>query len=73
MSLKVFKVDGEVNTDDLSPAKHAWSRPDIPFHALSMGETRFPGGIDTIRKFREQGHRVAFVADVVGTGSSRKS
>ncbi len=71
--LKAFKVDGEVNTDDLSPAKHAWSRPDIPFHALSMGETRFPGGIDTIRKFREQGHRVAFVADVVGTGSSRKS
>jgi aconitate hydratase 2/2-methylisocitrate dehydratase len=73
LSLKVFKVDGEVNTDDLSPAKYAWSRPDIPFHALSMGETRFPGGIDTIRKFRNEGHRVAFVADVVGTGSSRKS
>jgi len=71
--LKVFKVDGEVNTDDLSPAKYAWNRPDIPFHALSMGETRFPGGIDTIRKFRNEGHRVAFVADVVGTGSSRKS
>ena len=73
LSLKVFKVDGEVNTDDLSPAKYAWNRPDIPFHALSMGETRFPGGIDTIRKFRNEGHRVAFVADVVGTGSSRKS
>jgi aconitate hydratase 2/2-methylisocitrate dehydratase len=73
LSLKVFKVEGEVNTDDLSPAKHAWNRPDIPFHALSMGETRFPGGIDTIRKFRREGHRVAFVADVVGTGSSRKS
>ncbi len=73
LSFKVFKVDGEVNTDDLSPAKYAWNRPDIPFHALSMGETRFPGGIDTIRKFRNEGHRVAFVADVVGTGSSRKS
>ena len=73
LSLKVLKVDGEVNTDDLSSAKYAWNRPDIPFHALSMGETRFPGGIDTIRKFRNEGHRVAFVADVVGTGSSRKS
>jgi aconitate hydratase 2/2-methylisocitrate dehydratase len=73
LSLKVFKVEGEVNTDDLSPAKHAWNRPDIPFHALSMGETRFPGGVDTIRKFRREGHRVTFVADVVGTGSSRKS
>lgn len=73
LSLKVLKVDGEVNTDDLSPAKYAWNRPDIPFHALSMGETRFPGGIDTIRKFRNEGHRVAFTADVVGTGSSRKS
>jgi aconitate hydratase 2/2-methylisocitrate dehydratase len=71
--LKVFKVDGETNTDDLSPAKHAWSRPDIPLHALSMGETRFPGGIDTIKEFRQQGARVAFVGDVVGTGSSRKS
>ena len=71
--LKVFKVDGEVNTDDFSPAKHAWSRPDIPLHALSMGETRFPGGIETIKEFRAHGARVAFVGDVVGTGSSRKS
>ncbi len=71
--LKVFKVDGETNTDDLSPAKNAWSRPDIPLHALSMGETRFPGGVETIKRFREEGHRVAFVGDVVGTGSSRKS
>ena len=71
--LKVFKIDGETNTDDLSPAKNAWSRPDIPLHALSMGETRFPGGIETIKKFRSEGHRVAFVGDVVGTGSSRKS
>ncbi len=73
IKVKVYKVDGEINTDDLSPAKHAWSRPDIPLHALSMGETRFPGGIQVIRQFREEGYRVAFVGDVVGTGSSRKS
>lgn len=70
---KVYKVDGEVNTDDLSPASEAWSRPDIPLHALSMGIKRFPGGIDVIRKFREEGNEVIFVADVLGTGSSRKS
>jgi len=73
LQCKVFKVEGETNTDDLSPAKHAWSRPDIPLHALSMGEMRFPGGTDTIRRFREEGYRVVFVGDVVGTGSSRKS
>jgi len=71
--LKVFKVEGETNTDDFSLAKYAWSRPDIPLHALSMGETRFPGGIETIKKFRDDGYRVVFVGDVVGTGSSRKS
>lgn len=71
--LKVFKVDGETNTDDLSPAKHAWSRPDIPLHALSMGETRFPEGVESIKVFQHEGHRVVFVGDVVGTGSSRKS
>ncbi len=71
--LKVFKVDGEINTDDFSPAGDAPTRPDIPLHAQSMGEKRFPGGNDVMRKFREEGHRVAFVADVVGTGSSRKS
>ncbi len=71
--LKVYKVDGEINTDDFSPARYAWSRPDIPLHALSMGETRFPGGIEMIRKFREEGYKVAFVGDVIGTGSSRKS
>jgi len=54
---KVYKVDGEVNTDDLSPASEAWSRPDIPLHALSMGVKRFPGGIDTIKKFRAEGHK----------------
>jgi aconitate hydratase 2/2-methylisocitrate dehydratase len=73
MIFKVFKVDGEINTDDFSPAKQASTRPDIPLHALSMGEIRFPGGIETIRKFRNEGYRVAFVGDVVGTGSSRKS
>jgi aconitate hydratase 2/2-methylisocitrate dehydratase len=71
--LKVFKVDGEINTDDFSPAGHAPTRPDIPLHAQSMGQTRFPGGNDVIKKFRGEGHRVAFVGDVVGTGSSRKS
>ncbi|MCJ7680235.1 MAG: bifunctional aconitate hydratase 2/2-methylisocitrate dehydratase, partial [Candidatus Aminicenantes bacterium] len=73
ITVRVFKIEGETNTDDLSPAKHAWSRPDIPLHALSMGETRFPGGIETIAGFRDKGEVVAFVGDVVGTGSSRKS
>ncbi|MCK5879272.1 MAG: aconitate hydratase B, partial [Holophagae bacterium] len=72
-TVKVFKVKGETNTDDFSPAKDAWSRSDIPFHSLCMGESRFPEGLDTIRKFREEGFQVAFVGDVVGTGSSRKS
>jgi aconitate hydratase 2/2-methylisocitrate dehydratase len=72
-TVRVFKVDGETNTDDLSPAGDAWSRPDIPLHALSMGKTRFPGGIETIAGWRREGSRVAFVGDVVGTGSSRKS
>jgi aconitate hydratase 2/2-methylisocitrate dehydratase len=71
--LKVYKVDGEINTDDFSPAKHAATRPDIPLHALSMGETRFPAGIKTITGFRAAGQRTVFVGDVVGTGSSRKS
>jgi len=71
--LKVFKVDGEINTDDLSPAGHAPTRPDIPLHAQSMGQTRFPGGNGVMKAFRDEGHRVAFVGDVVGTGSSRKS
>ncbi len=73
ITVKVFKVEGEINTDDFSPAGDAWSRPDIPLHALAMGKTRFPGGIQEIAKWREEGHQVAFVGDVVGTGSSRKS
>jgi aconitate hydratase 2/2-methylisocitrate dehydratase len=71
--LRVFKVEGETNTDDLSPAGDAATRPDIPLHALAMGRARFPGGIDTIAEWRSAGHQVAFVGDVVGTGSSRKS
>jgi aconitate hydratase 2/2-methylisocitrate dehydratase len=73
IKVRVYKVDGETNTDDLSPAGDAWSRPDIPMHALSMGKSRFPGGFETIAQWRKQGHRIAFVGDVVGTGSSRKS
>jgi aconitate hydratase 2/2-methylisocitrate dehydratase len=71
--VKVFKVDGEINTDDLSPAGDAATRPDIPLHALAMGKTRFPGGLEAIAQFRRDGFQVAFVGDVVGTGSSRKS
>ena len=71
--LKVFKVDGEINTDDFSPAGDAPTRPDIPLHAQSMGQKRFPDGNGVMRQFRAEGHRVAFVGDVVGTGSSRKS
>jgi aconitate hydratase 2/2-methylisocitrate dehydratase len=73
VKVKVFKVEGEINTDDFSPAGDASTRPDIPLHALAMGKTRFPEGLKTIRKFREEGFQVAFVGDVVGTGSSRKS
>ena len=73
IKVKVFKVEGEINTDDFSPAGDAWSRPDIPLHALAMGKTRFKGGLETIAKFRKDGFQVAFVGDVVGTGSSRKS
>ena len=69
----VFKVDGEINTDDLSPAQDAPSRPDIPLHALSMLKKTFKDPIDTINKLEESGLPVAFVGDVVGTGSSRKS
>ena len=73
IKVKVFKVDGEINTDDFSPAGDASTRPDIPSHALAMGKTRFPGGITTIAEWRQAGARVAFAGDVVGTGSSRKS
>ncbi len=71
--LKVYKVDGEINTDDFSPASDASTRPDIPLHSLSMGQTMFPEGNKTIADWRKQGYTVAFAGDVVGTGSSRKS
>ena len=69
----VFRVDGEINTDDLSPAPDAPSRPDIPLHALSMLTKTFKDPIKTIEKLEESGLPVVFVGDVVGTGSSRKS
>jgi aconitate hydratase 2/2-methylisocitrate dehydratase len=73
ITVTVFKVAGETNTDDLSPAPHATTRPDIPLHALAILEARMPEGLETIAKFKEKGHPVAYVGDVVGTGSSRKS
>jgi aconitate hydratase 2 / 2-methylisocitrate dehydratase len=73
ITVTVFKVEGETNTDDLSPATHATTRPDIPLHATAMLETRMPGGLDLISKLKQKGHPVAYVGDVVGTGSSRKS
>lgn len=73
ITVTVFKVPGETNTDDLSPAPHATTRPDIPLHALAMLETRMPEGLDTLAKLKQKGHPVAYIGDVVGTGSSRKS
>ena len=79
----VFKVAGETNTDDFSPAPDAWSRPDIPLHALAMYKISrddlkadvegVKGPISTIEKLKSQGNPLLFVGDVVGTGSSRKS
>lgn len=69
----VFKVDGETNTDDLSPAQDAWSRPDIPLHAKAMLINRMPEGLKTIETLKQKGLPLAYVGDVVGTGSSRKS
>mgnify|MGYP001795543925 CR=1 FL=1 len=71
IKVTVFKVPGETNTDDLSPATHATTRPDIPLHALAMLENAMPEGLATIAKLKEKGHPVAYVGDVVGTGSSR--
>ncbi|QIZ69681.1 bifunctional aconitate hydratase 2/2-methylisocitrate dehydratase [Oxynema aestuarii] len=73
ITVTVFKVPGETNTDDLSPASHATTRPDIPLHALSMLESRLEGALETIAELKQKGHPVAYVGDVVGTGSSRKS
>lgn len=71
--VKVYKVEGEINTDDFSPASEAFTRPDIPLHALSMGRGRFDDGNEVMANWRSEGHKIAFVGDVVGTGSSRKS
>jgi aconitate hydratase 2/2-methylisocitrate dehydratase len=73
ITVTVFKVDGETNTDDLSPATHATTRPDIPLHATAMLETRMPAGLERIAQLKTKAHPVAYVGDVVGTGSSRKS
>ena len=76
IALTVFKVVGETNTDDLSPAQDAWSRPDIPLHALAMLKNPREGihnAIQQIEELKTKGHPVAYVGDVVGTGSSRKS
>jgi len=69
----VFKVPGETNTDDLSPASEASTRSDIPLHALSMLKAKMPDAIEKINELKKTGYPVAFVGDVVGTGSSRKS
>ncbi|MFZ5545807.1 MAG: bifunctional aconitate hydratase 2/2-methylisocitrate dehydratase [Pseudomonadota bacterium] len=85
ITVTVFKVPGETNTDDLSPAPDAWSRPDIPLHYLAMLKNARPGAafqpeedgkrgpIQFIEDLKKKGHLVAYVGDVVGTGSSRKS
>jgi aconitate hydratase 2/2-methylisocitrate dehydratase len=76
IKLTVFKVTGETNTDDLSPAQDAWSRPDIPLHALAMLKNPREGITDAvaqIAELKQKGHPLAYVGDVVGTGSSRKS
>jgi len=73
LTVTVFKVAGETNTDDLSPASEAWSRPDIPLHAQSMLINRLPGSLPVIEELKKKGHPIAYVGDVVGTGSSRKS
>lgn len=83
LTVTVFKVSGETNTDDLSPAPDATTRPDIPMHALAMLKNARPGiqpeedgkrgPVKFIESLKEKGHLVAYVGDVVGTGSSRKS
>jgi aconitate hydratase 2/2-methylisocitrate dehydratase len=73
IQLVVFKVDGETNTDDLSPAQEAWSRPDIPLHAKATLVSKMPDGLQLIETLKQKGLPLAYVGDVVGTGSSRKS
>ncbi len=73
ITVTVFMVEGETNTDDLSPAGDAWSRPDIPLHALAMLKSKMDNPLETIEELKKKGHPLAYVGDVVGTGSSRKS
>jgi len=73
IKLTVFRVPGETNTDDLSPATEAWSRPDIPVHAKSMLVKKMDKPLEKIEELKKKGLPLAFVGDVVGTGSSRKS
>ena len=73
IEVTVFKVDGETNTDDLSPAGDAWSRPDIPLHAKAMLIKRMDEPLALIEQLKTRGKPLAYVGDVVGTGSSRKS
>jgi aconitate hydratase 2/2-methylisocitrate dehydratase len=73
IKVTVFRVDGETNTDDLSPATEAWSRPDIPLHAKAMLVKKMDRPLEKIEKLKQKGHPLAYVGDVVGTGSSRKS
>ena len=73
IKLTVFKVAGETNTDDLSPASEAFTRSDIPLHANSMLAAKMENPLETIKSLKEKGYPLAYVGDVVGTGSSRKS
>lgn len=73
VTVTVFKVDGETNTDDLSPAGDAWSRPDIPLHAQAMLIKTMESPLETVVELKKKGYPLAYVGDVVGTGSSRKS
>jgi len=73
ITVTVFMVEGETNTDDLSPAGDAWSRPDIPLHAQAMLVKKMDNPLELIEELKKKGHPLAYVGDVVGTGSSRKS
>lgn len=73
ITITVYKVPGETNTDDLSPASEAFTRSDIPLHANSMLQSKMEDPINTINSLKAKGNPIAYVGDVVGTGSSRKS
>jgi len=73
ITITVYKVSGETNTDDLSPASEAFTRSDIPLHANSFLVNKMEKPLETIKKLKELGNPIAYVGDVVGTGSSRKS